>query len=317
MRFSLILGGDFTMGSNNDRYAVKPRKEHVDDFLMAQVPCTQEQWEIVMNERPWSTVKLRAERGYLVNDYSKWNLISAILGKIREQDKKLASFVEHNQWNKISTIQDRIYKQKAAMAFRELMKLCDPEVENEQIENYAKGAMRNEKFFPATFITPEDCNNFCKKTGFSLPTEAQWEYACRAGSQESYCFGNNIALLPKYSWNGTRELHKVMRKDPNAFGLYEMHGSICEYTSGCYDNDSIEIPYYKDEASFQKDVKSGNYFQNATIRKYTKHPARGGFSGWGRDRCTSSFRTWNWSPDYGYGVRFCVNLKSKQTFNKK
>lgn len=177
--------------------------------------------------------------------------------------------------------------------------------------------MRNEKFFPATFITPEDCKNFCKKTGFSLPTEAQWEYACRAGSQDSYCFGNNIALLPKYSWSGTRELHKVMRKAPNAFGLYEMHGSICEYISGVYDDACIEIPYYKDEDSFQKDMQSGNYFQNASIRKYKKHPARGGYSGWGKDRCTSAFRTWNWSPDYGYGVRFCVNLKSKQTFNKK
>ena len=219
------------------------------------------------------------------------------------------------------------------MVFNSLIKLCDPEVENENIENYAKSMIRNEKFFPATFITPEDCKKFCKKTGFSLPTEAQWEYACKAGSQGKYCFGNDVSLLKKYSWNGTRELHKIMRKEPNAFGLYDMHGNICEYCANSYDHyrhhsiefwninlysntqfeadsDNIkEIPYYKDSESFQKDAKSGNYFQNASIRKYTRHVARGGFSGWGVERCTSAFRTWNWSPDYGYGVRFCVNLK--------
>jgi len=309
MRFVLVLGGDFTMGSNNDPYSVTPHKEHIDDFLMAQAPCTQEQWEIIMKERPWSDFKLRKERGHFVADYSKWNVISNILGETQKRYPELIPLVDKNKWNQIYTIKDRILKQKATMVFNSLIKLCDPEVENEQIEKYAKSMMRNEKFFPATFITPEDCKKFCKKTGFSMPTEAQWEYACKAGSQGKYCFGNDVSLLKKYSWNGTGELHKIMRKEPNAFGLYDMHGNICEYCANSYDNSIIEIPYYEDNASFQKDVKSGNFFQNASIRKYTKYAARGGFSGWGIERSTSAFRTWNWIPDYGYGVRFCVNLK--------
>ena len=101
MRFVLVLGGDFTMGSNNDPYSVTPHKEHIDDFLMAQAPCTQEQWEIIMKERPWSDIKLRREKGYLVADYSKWTFISNILGETQKRYPELIPLVENNKWNKI------------------------------------------------------------------------------------------------------------------------------------------------------------------------------------------------------------------------
>jgi formylglycine-generating enzyme required for sulfatase activity len=91
---------------------------------------------------------------------------------------------------------------------------------------------------PAENVSWDEAVEFCEKlsaeTGeaFSLPTEAQWEYACRAGSPAAWCFGDDESKLDDYAWysgNSAGETHPVREKRPNDWGLYDMHGNVWEW----------------------------------------------------------------------------------------
>ena len=104
--------------------------------------------------------------------------------------------------------------------------------------------------FPATFISWDEADEFCKrlskkeKCSYRLPTEAEWEYACRAGASTIYHFGNGASEMPDYGWitdnaytGGEAYAHRVARQKPNAWGLYDMHGNVWEWCSDWYGKD--------------------------------------------------------------------------------
>ena len=99
---------------------------------------------------------------------------------------------------------------------------------------------------------------------FDLPTEAQWEYACRAGTTTSLNSGKNITSeinacenfdeVGWYDYNSHRQAHPVGQKKPNAWGIYDMHGNIMEWCNGFYGE------YPKEEVIDPRGPNSGTYY---------------------------------------------------------
>ena len=107
---------------------------------------------------------------------------------------------------------------------------------------------RSGSTLPASHIDAAQAESFCQwlsqKTGYKvrLPSEAQWEYACRAGSGAVYCFGDDRLRLGEYAWYAdgsarVKGLRPVLTKKPNAFGIYDMHGNVAEWCADRYDPD--------------------------------------------------------------------------------
>jgi len=99
--------------------------------------------------------------------------------------------------------------------------------------------------FPVTGVSWEDCQSFCQKAGLALPTEAQWEYACRTGTTTLYHSGDteeDLARVAWYSGNGGDSTHPVGEKKPNDFGLHDMHGNIAEWCEDVFDEKFFSTP---------------------------------------------------------------------------
>lgn len=138
--------------------------------------------------------------------------------------------------------------------------------------------MGKEGGYPVNSMSVDAALMFCRwlyqKTGtfFRLPTEAEWEYACKAGTNTSYFFGDDPSKLPQYAWfknNSNEKYQKVGQKKPNQWGLYDMLGNLAEWTMDQYDaeyfkkiketdKDKIVLP----TSRYPRSIRGGSYMDD-------------------------------------------------------
>jgi formylglycine-generating enzyme required for sulfatase activity len=136
--------------------------------------------------------------------------------------------------------------------------------------------------FPAISMTQHGCNTYCEwlsaKTGhfYRLPTEAEYEYACRAGTTTAYFFGDNPKKLGDYAWfadNSEGKYQLVGTKKPNPWGLYDIIGNVTEWTLDQYDPDyykkfadtTVTEPWNKATQPYPHSVRGGSWKDTADM----------------------------------------------------
>ncbi len=137
-------------------------------------------------------------------------------------------------------------------------------------------------------------------SGYRLPTESEWEYACRAGSTSRWCFGDEPSTLKEFGWydvSGAKSATEVGKLQPNPWGVYDLYGNVWEWCEDAFDENA-----YRDSTRPLSDATKGRV-------------VRGGSFAWPADVCRSANRTY-YVPSYGdgkntHGLRVIREIHSK------
>jgi hypothetical protein len=120
---------------------------------------------------------------------------------------------------------------------------------------------------PAANVTWHEARAFCERYGWRLPTEAEWEYAARAGTQTRWSFGDDERQLGEYAWhsaNAQNQPQPVGRKQANSWGLLDMHGNVWEWVQDCwhdnYDKASTDGSAWEIDKCLSRGVRGGSFF---------------------------------------------------------
>ena len=169
---------------------------------------------------------------------------------------------------------------------------------------YCNARSRLEGLKPCYDLETWECN--FSADGYRLPTEAEWEYACRAGTKTSYSFGDDPRKLRNYAWyedNSGGRPRPVGQKLPNLWGVYDIYGNVWEWCSDFY-----KVDYYQE--SPEKNPKGPETGETKVLR--------GGCWNSDADKCRSSYR-YNENPGYSdvcfgydiYGFRCVRSFRAK------
>jgi len=157
--------------------------------------------------------------------------------------------------------------------------------------SFTYGVGGDQPNLPAVTITPFAARQYTKwlsgVTGsdYRLPTEAEWEYAARAGTTTVYSFGDDASHLPEYAWfedNSDFQSHPVGTKKPNPWGLYDMHGNVAEWTLDQYSPEAYAAlgsgpvdankAFVKPTKVFPRVIRGGSWYEPAaSARSAARH----------------------------------------------
>ena len=165
------------------------------------------------------------------------------------------------------------------------------------------------KRLPVTDVSWLNIQTFCQRAGLRLPSESEWEYACRAGSYSRYHFGGKAEELDAYAWylsNAGEAVHPVGKKEPNAWGFYDMHGNVREFCQDVWHDSYEGAPLdgsarldfsspSSEKLPIRRVVRSGSWYDSAVF-------------------CRSAKRFW-YAEDYldaKTGFRVAISLPEKE-----
>ncbi len=181
----------------------------------------------------------------------------------------------------------------------------------EMVMKHNPSHFRGDPELPVESVTWLEAQEFCKslsascETPVRLPSEAEWEYACRAGSCTQFHFGDAAAELTQYAWfenNSGERTAPVRLKKPNAWGLFDMIGNVWEWCADLWHEDYTGAPC------------DGSAWITSVCSRHRRYCVRGG--AWDMDafRCRSSYRSYDWE-DVGTsrtGFRVAASIEGRR-----
>ncbi len=170
--------------------------------------------------------------------------------------------------------------------------------------------------FPAISMTHHAASKYCEwlsaKTGhfYRLPTEAEWEYAARAGTTTAYFWGDDPARLKEYAWtaqNSDFKYQKVGRKKPNPWGLYDIYGNVFEwcldqYDAGYYAKAPANDPWNKSTTPYPHVVRGG-YWDDEDLSLFRSAARRASSAAWKQQDPQLPKSIWYHTDAQGLGIR--------------
>ncbi|MBR4171228.1 MAG: acyl carrier protein [Kiritimatiellae bacterium] len=293
MEFRWCPPGTFEMGSpmsesGRDGREVRHRVTLTKGFWMGRFPVTREQWDSVMETNPSAGTMERKARDVVIEQ----------LGVDAGQVTRNASFVSDLGADSLDAVE-------LVMGFEEEFGATISEEEAEKLTTFgkvldylkSKGFADGEKQLPQQNVSWLSCQAFVEKVnavtgcGMRLPTEAEWEYACRAGTNTPYSGTGSLDGMGWYGGNSGNEPHPVGTKASNAWGLYDMHGNVCEWCAdwyGDYPSRSVTDPVGPSQGTYRV-IRGGSW----------KHDA---------DLCRSASRSWGGPGHRDHNLGFRVVL---------
>ncbi len=280
MKFRLIPPGEFLMGSTSTETAENCKLVGADEYWQLCINSEDPQHKVILSEPTFLGVYEVTQAEY-----------EKVMGKNPSLFAKTG--IEKGFADKVNGL-DTLRHPVESVSWNDAAQFC---AKLSNMEN-----LKPISFESGTNGKPQEGNGYC------LPTEAQWEFSCRAGTITRYCTGNKVDFLQHaawFEWNSEGRTHKVGSLKPNPFGFHDMHGNVWEWVQDSWDPKCYE--QFKTKPALDPCVQFSNDF--ARVMRGGDWRGAGFFS---RSAIRYGADAWRNSELWGFRVSLSVDAVKQQ-----